>query len=132
DPIVTRYSQARSDAAEGDAEPTLRSPSGSIAKPPASISYVVAANGSAGIGNRAESTEPTDHMTADRMQSDTPSVVAPPLGRTRIATPAKPTPTPASAAVGSLSCESRRRTTTQSGTDAIRSDASPVGTVSSA
>src|SRR4051812_47896197 len=92
----------------------------------------VAANGSSGMVTRAERTEPTDHMIAESTQSAIPQPFAPPDGWARTATPAKPTPTPASACHGSRSCPTRRRTTTHSGTDAMISDASPVGTLRSA
>ena len=105
---------------------------GSITSPPASISYAVAANGSSGIVTRAESTEPTDHMIAERTQSAIPQYVAPPDGCASTATPAKPTPTPASACQGSRSRPASRRTTTHSGTEAMISEASPVGTSRSA
>ena len=101
-------------------------------KPPASISHEVAANGFDGIVNRDEANEPAAHMTAESTQRPTPTTVALPSGWSRMATPAKPTPTLASAAAGIRSCQRRRSTTTQSGTDAISSDASPVGTSSSA
>ena len=61
-----------------------------------------------------------------------PQSFAPPDGCARTATPAKPTPTPASAGHGSRSRPTRRSTTTQSGTEAMISEASPVGTLRSA
>ena len=110
----------------------MKSAIGSITSPPASISYAVAANGSSGIVSRAESTEPTDHIIAERTQSAIPQYVAPPDGCASTATPAKPTPTPASACQGSRSRPASRRTTTHSGTEAMISEASPVGTSRSA
>ena len=90
-------------------------------------------NGLAGIGSRGEATVPTDHITAETRQSRTP-VVAPPLrpGCSRTATPAKPTPTPASTMVGTRSPSTSRSTTTHSGIDAMISDASPIGVSCSA
>ena len=61
-----------------------------------------------------------------------PQSFAPPDGCARTATPAKPTPTPASAGHGSRSRPASRSTTTQSGTEAMISEASPVGTLRSA
>ena len=100
-------------------------------KPPASISSDVAANGSAGIWRRAERNEPVAHITAEQKQSATPHHFAPPDGCASTATPAKPTPTPASTCHGRCSCVSRS-TATQSGTEAMINDASPVGTSRSA
>ena len=71
-------------------------------------------------------------MIAERTQSAIPQYVAPPDGCASIATPAKPTPTPASACQGSRSRPASRRTTTHSGTEAMISEASPVGTSRSA
>ena len=50
-----------------------------------------------------------------------------PDGRSSTATPMKPTPTPASAAPRSFSPAARRSSTTQSGTEAMISEAIPVG-----
>ena len=57
-----------------------------------------------------------------------PQAVAPPDGCARTATPAKPTPTPTSAGQRQPLAPARRSTTTQSGTEAMISEASPVGT----
>ena len=61
-----------------------------------------------------------------------PHHLAPPEGCASTATPANPTPTPASAGHGSRSCPASRSTTSQSGTDAMISEARPVGTFRSA
>ena len=61
-----------------------------------------------------------------------PHAVAPPDGCASTATPTKPTPTPTSAGQRSRSRAASRSTTTQSGTEAMISDASPVGTFRSA
>ena len=79
----------------------------------------------------AERYEPVAHMTAEQTHSAMPHHFAPPDGCASTATPAKPTPTPASTCHGSRSRVSRS-TTTQSGTEAMISDASPVGTLRSA
>ena len=72
------------------------------------------------------------HITAERTQSAIPQYVAPPDGCASSATPAKPMPTPASAGHGRRSRPARRSTTTHRGTEAMISEASPVGTFRSA
>ena len=101
-------------------------------RPPASISNDVAANGSSGIVSRDERNEPVAHITAEQTHSAIPHQVAPPEGCASTATPAKPTPTLASACHGSRSWPASRSTTSQSGTEAMISEASPVGTLRSA
>ncbi len=89
-------------------------------------------NGSLGISMRPDSTDPPAHISDEATQRTMPSVVAPPEGRATIATPTNPIPTPASACQGSRSPPSSRISTIQSGTEAMISDASPVGTLRSA
>src|SRR5579862_500055 len=130
--MVTRYTHESDEPSDGDRPPPSTIPQGSITIPPISISQLVATNESRGIVRRADATEPTDHIIAESTQSRIPPVVAPPLGRRSTATPANPTATPISARGRSRSRPHRRNSTTQSGTEAIRSDARPVGTFFSA
>ena len=92
----------------------------------------MAANASFGIGNRPERYEPTAHATAEPTTRTSPVVLAPPPGWTRTAIPTKPIATPTSGAPGGRSPPANRSTTTSSGTDAITSEASPIGTSCSA
>ena len=110
----------------------MKSEIGNRTRPPASISNDVAAKGLSGIVSRAERYEPVAHISAEQTQSAIPHHFAPPDGCASTATPAKPTPTPASACHGRRSWPIRRSTTSQSGTDAMISDARPVGTLRSA
>src|SRR5437660_6688306 len=116
------------DAVDGARWCTVKSENGNITSPPASISYEVAANGSAGIVMRDERNDPVAHITAEQTQSATPHHLAPPDGWARTATPAKPTPIPARTCHGSRSRAPTRHTPSHSGTDAMIRDASPVGT----
>src|SRR5436305_3269205 len=103
-----------------------------ITNPPASISYAVAANGSAGIVARADTSDPLAHMTADATQSPMPHNFAPPDGCASTPTPTNPSTTPNSAGNPSRSRPASRNSTIHNGTDAMISDASPVGTLRSA
>ena len=103
-------------------------------KPPASISHEVAANGFDGIVNLDEANEPAAHITAESTQSPTPTTVAFPSGWSRISDPQEADPHAARqhGARQAARAQPVAGATTQSGTEAIRSDASPVGTSFSA
>ena len=108
DEVDPREDRRRSTAS---AEPTLTSPNGSIISPPASISYVVAVNGS--LRHRhACGRERADrpHHRREQAQSRRRSRSRRPTGCSSTATPTKPTPTPASVAPRIFSPATRRST----------------------
>ena len=112
---------------------TVSSENGNMMSPPASISYDVAENGSSGMVSRDDRNDPADHISAEVTQSAIPpSSPRCPTVVARTATPANPTPTPARTGQGTRSPPASRRTTSQSGTEAMIRDASPVGTFRSA
>jgi hypothetical protein len=132
EPIRTRYAKARSEVPDtAPRSGCCAIPIGRRITPPASISKVVATKASRGSGIRDERYEPVAQATAETPVSAMPHHVAPPSGRKRIATPTKPTSTPTIASRGGRSPPARRSSTTSSGTEAMMSDATPVGTVRS-
>ena len=92
----------------------------------------MAANASSGMRSRLERNEPVAHITEEQTTSRSAQSGAPPLGRTRSASPAKPTTTPPIATRGGRSPVAVRMSTIQSGTAPMISAASPVGTWRSA
>ena len=110
----------------------MKSEIGSITSPPASISYAVAANGSSGIVTRAESTEPTDHMTAERTQSAIPHALRAARRLRQHGDAGEADAHAGERLPGQPLAPASRRTTTHSGTEAMISEASPVGTLRSA
>jgi hypothetical protein len=107
-------------------------PNGSRISPPVSISKAVEAKTSRGSRSRDERYEPVAHASAEHPTSAIPDHVAPPSGWNRSAMPAKPTTTPTIATRGGRSPPAMRRQTTISGTEAMISEATPVGTSCSA
>ncbi len=87
---------------------------------------------SRGIGSFEERNVPSAHISAEQMTMSTPVTVAPAPGRRRTATPTNPKTVPASEAPAGRSPVSERKTTSQSGTEAKISAASPIGTRRSA
>lgn len=98
------------------------------AAPPASISTLLAANGSFGIGRRADRNDPIDQESDAIRITTTPVVEDPPSEPVSesAATPPKPTSTPARVSTCGRSRTSRRKSTSHSGTDATSSAARPL------
>ena len=87
---------------------------------------------SPGIGSLEERNVPIAHESAAATTSSTPETLASPPGRRSRATPMNPTAVPTSEARGGRSPVLERSTTSQSGTEAKISEASPIGTRRSA
>ncbi len=95
----------------------------------------VEANGSGGIDARDEMNEPQAHESSARRRSAIPNGSVPPpvqAGTTRKATPTNPTTTPMRVPVEMRSPKIRRKTTSQSGVEAMISAVKADGTVCSA